>query len=141
MIQTTYHTIFPTSILSHHIHSAYIQRLFLLTLHPLSTLFLAFSIRLYLLVSVLYTRYAINYLLLIFFIMLALCSDLNWFWAVSLLVGTAVVGFFFVVVGVFLLWFVLSLLQFIWKVLTLPRFQKEKTIRDCFYEVFGWQIY
>lgn len=73
--------------------------------------------------------------------MLALCSDLNWFWAVSLLVGAVVVVSFFVVAGVFLLWFVFSLLQFIWKVLTLPRFQKEKTIRDCFYEVFGWQIY
>ena len=73
--------------------------------------------------------------------MLALSSDMNLFWCICLLIGVAVVMTFCVIVGFFLLWFVLSLLQFVWKVLTLPRFQKEKTIRDCFYEVFGWQVY
>lgn len=68
-------------------------------------------------------------------------SWLEWFHFVSLAVGMPIVGAVVLFAGAFLLWFVVSLFQFLWKVLTLPRFQKEKTIRDCFYEVFGWQVY
>ena len=68
-------------------------------------------------------------------------SAVEWFCFISLAVGMPIVGAVLVVGGAILLWLVVGLIQFIWKVITLPRFQKEKTIRDCFYEVFGWQIY